>query len=66
MGPHLKTNAPPTTRPRRATTRTHISFPTSLRERAGPRMAAHGIDDFSEYVRHLIREDVRAGKGERA
>ncbi|HYE20098.1 MAG TPA: hypothetical protein VEA69_16740 [Tepidisphaeraceae bacterium] len=64
MGTHLKTSTPATVRPKHPSRvgRAHISFPKSLRESAAARMVALNFDDFSEYVRHLIREDVKAAK----
>jgi antitoxin ParD1/3/4 len=41
------------------TTSVNISMPEVVREMMKQRMAAGGYENASEYVRHLIREDLK-------
>jgi antitoxin ParD1/3/4 len=45
--------------PASTTTTVNISMPTKIREAMRDRMADGGYENASEYVRHLIREDLK-------
>lgn len=52
-------------RPRPQIVRVHFTLVASLQQSAWSRMAELGMD-FGEYVRHLIREDLKVAKVGRA
>lgn len=47
------------------TTSVNISMPEVVREMMKQRMAAGGYENASEYVRHLIREDLKRAAHEK-
>ena len=47
------------------TTSVNISMPEVVREMMKQRMAAGGYENASEYVRHLIREDLKRAAQEK-
>jgi antitoxin ParD1/3/4 len=47
------------------TTSVNISMPEVIREIMKQRMAAGGYENASEYVRHLIREDLKRASQEK-
>lgn len=40
-------------------TQTHVVMPRTLKRAALDRVEELGMQDYSEYIRHLIREDVK-------